>query len=124
MDTTAAKYIGEKSKFGPTFKQLFDVDVDGEDPNVFPNYLCNKHTCLLKRATASLSRGLSYNTDQALFKFTPHNENCSICVINVDALFEVPRIRDFTGTTSELETSTLHPVDPVTEGEPLTHGAK
>lgn len=71
--------VEKKIKFSNEFNNLFGIDVTSEDSEIYPELLCNRHCCLLRRAKSSFQQNGTYETCQDVHQFQPHSDQCSVC---------------------------------------------
>lgn len=74
------KQCYDKRNFHEEIFKLYKVDVDNEDKNVFPRFVCQKHANLLYKYRRSLQDSTTFPQSViALKDFLPHREDCLIC---------------------------------------------
>ncbi len=56
----------------------YNVDISGEDEQVYPEHICFK--CLSRMRRIAAAKGTKYiNPSVALFEWQPHTSNCEVC---------------------------------------------
>lgn len=59
--------------------EFFQINISEDDPNVHPEFVCNKHKALLHRCRSAIKNGETYLPQVFPFKFQMHNDNCLVC---------------------------------------------